>query len=52
MSKRKGELSANQIDREFPHQVMVLASSVAGMGSADLRERRKLKRLRPPPLTC
>jgi hypothetical protein len=35
MSRRKGELSANQIDREFPHQVMVLASSVAGVAGGE-----------------
>jgi hypothetical protein len=29
MSRRKGELSASQIDREFRHQVTVLASTVA-----------------------
>ena len=31
VGKRKGELSSNQIDTEFPHQVMVPASSVAGV---------------------
>ena len=30
MGRRKGELSSSTIDREFPHQVVVLASSVAG----------------------
>ena len=30
MGRRKGELSNSTIDREFPHQVMVLASAVAG----------------------
>jgi hypothetical protein len=35
MGRRKGELSANQIDRGFPHQVMVLAASVAGVEGGD-----------------
>lgn len=30
MGRRKGELSNSTIDREFPHQIMVLAVSCAG----------------------
>jgi len=30
MGRRKGELSSATIDREFPHQVIVLAIAVAG----------------------
>jgi putative SOS response-associated peptidase YedK len=38
MGRRKGELSNSSIDREFPHQVIVLASSVAGNeGGATLK---------------
>lgn len=31
MGRRKGELSSSEMDRQYPHQVMVLASSVAGI---------------------
>ena len=30
MGRRKGELSSGTIDREFPYQVIVLATAVAG----------------------
>lgn len=35
MGRRKGELSSGRIDREFPHQVMVLASDCAGMAGEE-----------------
>lgn len=35
MSKRKGEITSAQIDREFPHQVIIRADDMAG-GLGDL----------------
>lgn len=35
MSRRKGEFSSGQIDWDFPHQVMVLESTVAGTDNGE-----------------